>query len=220
MCALCVTCVRALCDLNTGVVTSLVLTELPLDPLTPISWTSHPPIHMYPIPPSATSLHTTSHLSTQPPFPPHPLQASRLTSNALIAAATATASAAADASTGVPPLDTGAMVAAASAELLGTGTTPTALLPPYLGGGGAATDPDAPPPAYAAVGSSISATPKGASGGELGRLEALRWVSWLLGRSQEAVLGRLPALLPALLDALMAEVNGGERRDEGQSSEP
>eukprot|EP00197_Chlamydomonas_leiostraca_P006683 CAMPEP_0202873426 /NCGR_PEP_ID=MMETSP1391-20130828/23249_1 /ASSEMBLY_ACC=CAM_ASM_000867 /TAXON_ID=1034604 /ORGANISM="Chlamydomonas leiostraca, Strain SAG 11-49" /LENGTH=390 /DNA_ID=CAMNT_0049554645 /DNA_START=42 /DNA_END=1210 /DNA_ORIENTATION=+ len=48
-------------------------------------------------------------------------------------------------------LNTCAMLAAASAELLGTGVTPTSLLP-YDLGGGKANDPDALPPAYMALG--------------------------------------------------------------------
>lgn len=36
------------------------------------------------------------------------------------------------------------------------------------------------------------------------RLEALRWVTFLLQRSQDQVLGQLNAILPALLDALSA----------------
>ena len=36
------------------------------------------------------------------------------------------------------------------------------------------------------------------------RLEALRWIHFLLQRAQAQVLEKLPALLPALLDALSA----------------
>jgi hypothetical protein len=41
------------------------------------------------------------------------------------------------------------------------------------------------------------------------RLEALRWVHLLLGRAREQVLEALPALMPALLDALVAQVGWG-----------
>lgn len=42
--------------------------------------------------------------------------------------------------------------------------------------------------------------------GEASRLEALRWVEFLLARARAAVLEQLPALLPALLDSLLAQV--------------
>ncbi len=40
------------------------------------------------------------------------------------------------------------------------------------------------------------------------RLEALRWVHLLLVRARAQVLEALPVLMPALLDALLAQVTG------------
>mmetsp|Transcript_2306 Transcript_2306/g.5914 ORF Transcript_2306/g.5914 Transcript_2306/m.5914 type:complete len:925 (+) Transcript_2306:104-2878(+) len=77
-------------------------------------------------------------------------------------------------------LDTGAILATISAELLRGTLTPA----------GSDADPQV------AVAMAVQTEPS--------RLEALRWVHFLLDRAQTKVLVQLPTILPALLDALLA----------------